>query len=78
MDFRIDFDERPFIVIWETTQACDLACVHCRARAQPFRSHVPDKANASAGNSSDATFSAGRHLSRSIERNSPAMSGAAG
>ena len=32
MDFRIDFDERPFIVIWETTQACDLACVHCRAR----------------------------------------------
>ena len=38
MDFRIDFDERPFIVIWETTQACDLACVHCRACAQPFRS----------------------------------------
>ncbi len=37
MDFRIDFDERPFIVIWETTQACDLACVHCRACAQPFR-----------------------------------------
>lgn len=26
---------RPFIVIWETTQACDLACVHCRAEAQP-------------------------------------------
>ncbi len=38
MDVRIDFDERPFIVIWETTQACDLACVHCRACAQPFRS----------------------------------------
>lgn len=38
MDFRIDFDEQPFIVIWETTQACDLACVHCRACAQPFRS----------------------------------------
>src|SRR5512142_477080 len=38
MDFQIDFDERPFIVIWETTQACDLACVHCRACAQPFRS----------------------------------------
>jgi len=32
---RLDFDERPFIVIWETTQACDLACVHCRACAQP-------------------------------------------
>jgi AdoMet-dependent heme synthase len=35
---RLDFDERPFIVIWETTQACDLACVHCRACAQPVRS----------------------------------------
>jgi len=23
-------NERPFIVIWETTQACDLACRHCR------------------------------------------------
>jgi radical SAM protein len=33
----IDFDERPFLVIWETTQACDLACVHCRACAQPAR-----------------------------------------
>jgi radical SAM protein len=35
---QIDFDERPFIAIWETTQACDLACVHCRACAQPSRS----------------------------------------
>lgn len=33
----INFDERPFLVIWETTQACDLACVHCRACAQPGR-----------------------------------------
>jgi len=33
----IDFEERPFLVIWETTQACDLACVHCRACAQPRR-----------------------------------------
>jgi MoaA/NifB/PqqE/SkfB family radical SAM enzyme len=31
----IDFNERPFIAIWEITQACDLACVHCRASAQP-------------------------------------------
>jgi len=31
------FDERPFIAIWETTQACDLACQHCRASAQPLR-----------------------------------------
>ncbi len=27
------FDEHPLLVIWETTQACDLACVHCRACA---------------------------------------------
>lgn len=32
-----DFDEAPFLVIWETTQACDLACKHCRAEAQPAR-----------------------------------------
>ena len=31
------FDERPLVAIWEVTQACDLACVHCRASAQPFR-----------------------------------------
>lgn len=29
----VDFDKTPFIVIWETTQACDLACKHCRANA---------------------------------------------
>ena len=40
METRLDFDERPFIVIWETTQACDLACVHCRACAQPVRSSL--------------------------------------
>jgi radical SAM protein len=28
-------DERPFMIIWETTQACDLACRHCRAEARP-------------------------------------------
>ncbi len=38
MELKLDFNERPFIVIWETTQACDLACVHCRACAQPVRS----------------------------------------
>jgi radical SAM protein len=32
-----DFDDRPLLAIWETTQACDLACVHCRASAQPNR-----------------------------------------
>jgi AdoMet-dependent heme synthase len=33
----IDIDRRPFIVIWEVTQACDLACAHCRAQAVPLR-----------------------------------------
>jgi radical SAM protein len=36
----MDFDQRPFIVIWETTQACDLTCRHCRACAQPLRSSL--------------------------------------
>jgi len=31
------FDRAPFILFWETTQACDLACRHCRASAQPTR-----------------------------------------
>lgn len=34
----IDFNVRPFVVIWENTRACDLACVHCRAAAQSKRS----------------------------------------
>jgi radical SAM protein len=37
MNSPIDFDERPFLVIWEVTQACDLSCLHCRACAQPRR-----------------------------------------
>src|SRR5262249_38873599 len=37
MDPRFDFEERPFLVIWEVTQACDLACLHCRACARPGR-----------------------------------------
>jgi AdoMet-dependent heme synthase len=28
-----DFTQSPFIVIWEVTRACALACVHCRADA---------------------------------------------
>lgn len=32
-----NFDEAPFLVIWEVSQACDLACAHCRACAVPFR-----------------------------------------
>jgi MoaA/NifB/PqqE/SkfB family radical SAM enzyme len=34
----MDFSKRPFTVIWETTRACDLACLHCRAEANPQRS----------------------------------------
>lgn len=30
---RHDVAERPFIVIWEATRACPLACLHCRAEA---------------------------------------------
>ncbi|MCB9383517.1 MAG: TIGR04053 family radical SAM/SPASM domain-containing protein [Bryobacterales bacterium] len=31
------FDDAPFLVIWEVTQACALACAHCRADARPCR-----------------------------------------
>ncbi len=34
---RHDPRQRPFIVIWEVTRACQLACVHCRADAIPLR-----------------------------------------
>jgi radical SAM protein len=33
-DFALaDFNRAPFLVIWEVTRACALACVHCRADA---------------------------------------------
>jgi radical SAM protein len=35
--FPTDFDRTPFLVIWEVTRACALACVHCRADAIPRR-----------------------------------------
>jgi len=31
--FPTDFARSPFIVIWEVTRACALACIHCRADA---------------------------------------------
>jgi radical SAM protein len=31
------FDDRPLLVFWETTKACSLACLHCRANAQSER-----------------------------------------
>ena len=36
-----DYAEQPFILAWELTRACNLACVHCRAEAQ-LRRH-PDE-----------------------------------
>lgn len=34
---QLDYDKTPFLIIWEATQACDLACLHCRACARPER-----------------------------------------
>jgi len=36
-DTRFDFNDHPFIVIWEVTRACALACRHCRASATEQR-----------------------------------------
>ncbi len=36
----IDYSRAPLVTIWETTRACDLACIHCRASAQT----LPDPA----------------------------------
>ncbi|MBI4302627.1 MAG: TIGR04053 family radical SAM/SPASM domain-containing protein [Chloroflexi bacterium] len=33
----VDFDQAPFVIFWEVTRACALACRHCRAKAQPRR-----------------------------------------
>ena len=33
----MDFNQRPFTVVWEATRACDLACIHCRAEARAAR-----------------------------------------
>lgn len=30
----VDFSRQPFVLAWELTRACNLACVHCRAEAQ--------------------------------------------
>ena len=34
---RDTYHQRPFIVLWELTRACALACAHCRAEAIPRR-----------------------------------------
>jgi radical SAM protein len=43
----MNFDQSPLLVIWEVTQACDLACVHCRASAQSNRN--PDELSTQQG-----------------------------
>ncbi len=30
---RLNFQEKPVLVFWETTRACRLSCIHCRASA---------------------------------------------
>jgi radical SAM protein len=42
---QLNFDETPFLAIWEITQSCDLACKHCRAAAQPI-AHPDELTNA--------------------------------
>jgi radical SAM protein len=37
MKHNLDLNQTPLVVIWEVTRACDLACFHCRASAQPGR-----------------------------------------
>jgi len=44
---EIDTSQRPFVLIWEVTQACELACKHCRADAEPLRH--PDELTTSEG-----------------------------
>ncbi|MFB6282234.1 MAG: TIGR04053 family radical SAM/SPASM domain-containing protein, partial [Haloferacaceae archaeon] len=43
----VDTGERPAVLIWEVTRACDLACKHCRAEARPERH--PDELSTAEG-----------------------------
>lgn len=42
-----DYSRQPFIMAWELTRACNLACVHCRAEAQ-LRRHPGELTTAEA------------------------------
>ncbi|MFC4543648.1 TIGR04053 family radical SAM/SPASM domain-containing protein [Halosolutus amylolyticus] len=44
---QFDTSDRPFVLIWELTQACALACDHCRADAKPNRH--PDELSTAEG-----------------------------
>jgi radical SAM protein len=37
MQFKVDYNEAPLLVIWEVTRSCALACRHCRASAIDWR-----------------------------------------
>lgn len=37
MNFRVDFNQAPVLLIWEITRACSLTCQHCRASAIDWR-----------------------------------------
>jgi MoaA/NifB/PqqE/SkfB family radical SAM enzyme len=41
----VDYARQPFVLAWELTRSCNLACVHCRAAAQ-IHAH-PDELNTS-------------------------------
>jgi radical SAM protein len=43
----VDTAERPLVLIWEVTQACELTCDHCRADARPARH--PDELSTAEG-----------------------------
>ena len=57
----VDFALSPFIVIWETTRACDLACKHCRANAVTDR-HPLELSTAAAKRMMDDVRRFGRPL----------------
>ncbi len=44
MPFIPNFDQAPYLVIWEATRACDLSCRHCRAdaHAEPYPDELTD------------------------------------
>jgi radical SAM protein len=49
----VETDRRPFVLVWELTQACELACDHCRAEAEPDR-HPDELTTAEARNLLDS------------------------
>lgn len=60
--FPVDYNENPFIVIWELTRACQLNCLHCRAEAQ-YKRHP-----------NELTFEEGKKLIDDIyEMNNPML-----